>query len=398
LSCNLKVPWEKRPNRSVFSGKLKSAFGTETSWSAVRKAEQPTPATENPIMLSIEGTDDEGDFLSDATPDVLVAEKPIRAETQQNKVDYHLYHTELESDRVRRFLKTNGNLVLKNGTVITVTGKTLKQASILVKNGKIAAIGKALDIPANTTEIDVTGLYIMPGIIDTHSHIMITDGINESSQSIVPEVRVKDVVNTSDPSEYRALAGGVTTARLFHGSANVIGGQDAVVKLKHGKTAREHILHDAPQGVKFALGENVKYRTSRFPNTRMGVEATLQRAFLEAVDYRRHWQEYEQAQKSDHSKKRLPPRRDLRLEALADIVNHEKFIHSHCYRADEILMLLRVASNLGIRVWSLQHVLEGYKIAPEILAHGASCSTFSDWWAYKIEAFDAVPQNAGSAE
>lgn len=383
---------ETKPER--ISGKLKSAFGTETSWSAVRKAEQSKPVSENPILLSLEGMDDDSDLFGDTTPDVLVAEKPIRAETQKNKVDYHLYHTELESDRVRRFLKTDGNLVLKNGTVITVTGKTLKQASILVKNGKIAAIGKELDIPANTTEIDVTGLYIMPGIIDTHSHIMITDGINESSQSIVPEVRVKDVVNTSDPSEYRALAGGVTTARLFHGSANVIGGQDAVVKLKHGKTAREHILHDAPQGVKFALGENVKYRTSRFPNTRMGVEATLQRAFLEAVDYRRHWQEYEKAQKSDSSEKRLPPRRDLRLEALADIVNHEKFIHSHCYRADEILMLLRVASNLGIRVWSLQHVLEGYKIAPEILAHGASCSTFSDWWAYKIEAYDAVPHNA----
>ncbi|MCA9006469.1 MAG: amidohydrolase family protein, partial [Planctomycetaceae bacterium] len=264
----------------------------------------------------------------------------------------------------------------------------------LVKNGKIAAIGEDLNAPEQTTVIDVTGLFVMPGIIDTHSHIMITEGINEYSQSIVPEVRVRDVVNTADPSEYRALAGGVTAARLFHGSANVIGGQDAVVKLKHGKSAREHILHDAPQGVKFALGENVKYRTSRFPNTRMGVEATLQRAFLEAIDYRRQWQEYEKLQKKEPDAKHLPPRRDLRLEALADIVNHEKFIHSHCYRADEILMLLRVASNMGIRVWSLQHVLEGYKIAPEILAHGASCSTFSDWWAYKIEAFDAVPYNA----
>jgi len=384
----------KEPKPARISGKLKSAFGTETSWAAVRIQENSQPASENPIMLSIEGADDDGDLLGAPASDVLVAEKPVLTEVQKQKVNYHLYHTELEADRVRRSLKTDGNLVLKNGTVITVTGETLKNATILVKKGKIAAIGKDLEVPSGMAEIDITGFYVMPGIIDTHSHIMITEGINESSQSIVPEVRVKDVVNTSDPSEYRALAGGVTAARLFHGSANVIGGQDAVVKLKHGKTAQEHILYDAPEGVKFALGENVKYQTSRFPNTRMGVEATLQRAFLEAIDYRRQWQEYEKAQKSDHSEKRLPPRRDLRLEALADIVNHEKFIHSHCYRADEILMLLRVASHLGVRVWSLQHVLEGYKIAPEILAHGASCSTFSDWWAYKIEAFDAVPHNA----
>lgn len=378
----------------TISGKLKSAFGTETSWSAIRKIKQPKSAPANPIQLSLEGDDDGDEGLKTPTTGTLVAQKPDVKQSPKTKQDFHKFNTELESDRVRRFQKTNGNLLLKNGIVITVTGETLKDASILVKQGKIAAIGTNLKVPAGTTEIDLQGLYVMPGIIDTHSHIMITDGINESSQSIVPEVRIRDVVNTADVSEYRALAGGVTAARLFHGSANVIGGQDAVVKLKHGKTAREHILHEAPQGVKFALGENVKYRTSRFPNTRMGVEATLQRAFMEAVDYRRQWQEYEQAQKKHPDQKRLPPRRDLRLEALADIVNHEKFIHSHCYRADEILMLMRVASHLGIRVWSLQHVLEGYKIAPEILAHGASCSTFSDWWAYKIEAFDAVPHNA----
>lgn len=387
---NLKA--EKRPGK--ISGKLKSAFGTETNWSAVRKPEKSKPADSNPVMLSLEGTDDEGELFAEPDSAVLVAEKPTQTKTPDSDYSRHQFDTELESDRISRYPSTGGNLLLKNGTVITVTGETLTSASVLVKNGKVSAIGPDLKAPAGTTEIDVTGMFVMPGIIDTHSHIMITDGINEYSQSIVPEVRVGDVVNSADASEYRALAGGVTTARLFHGSANVIGGQDAVVKLKHGKSAREHILHDAPQGVKFALGENVKFRTSRFPNTRMGVEATLQRAFLEAVDYRRQWQQYEKAKKADPNLKRLPPRRDLRLEALADIVNHEKFIHSHCYRADEILMLLRVASHMGIRVWSLQHVLEGYKIAPEILAHGASCSTFSDWWAYKVEAFDAVPHNA----
>ncbi|MCH9652311.1 MAG: amidohydrolase family protein [Planctomycetes bacterium] len=383
---------ETRPDR--ISGSLKSAFGTKTSWSAVRKVEKSKQSSGNPILLSIEGTDEDPKLLGESVSGSLVAKKPDLTDKQQSSKDGHHFKTELESDRVRRFLKTDGNLLLKNGTVITVTGEILKNTSILVKKGKISAIGKTFLVPTNVVEIDATGLYVMPGIIDTHSHIMITDGINESSQSIVPEVRIKDVVNTSDPAEYRALAGGVTTARLFHGSANVIGGQDAVVKLKYGKTAREHILQDAPQGVKFALGENVKWQTARFPNTRMGVEATLQRAFLEAIDYRRQWQEYEKIKKTRGKNKQLPPRRDLRLEALADIVNHDKFIHSHCYRADEILMLLRVASHLGIRVWSLQHVLEGYKVAPEILAHGASCSTFSDWWAYKIEAFDAVPHNA----
>src|SRR6185369_14636783 len=204
------------------------------------------------------------------------------------------------------------------------------------------------------------------------------------------------------------LSGGVTAARLLHGSANVIGGQDAVVKFKYGELAKDQILQGNPQGVKFALGENVKFQTNRFPNTRLGVEATLNRAFLEAVDYRRIWLEHRRATEKQTGVAAgaggaagaasevplLPPRRDLRLEALADIVDHQKFIHSHCYRADEILMLLRVTSDLGIRVWSLQHVLEGYKVAPEIAAHGASCSTFADWWAYKIEAFDATPYNA----
>ncbi len=302
--------------------------------------------------------------------------------------------SELESDRRTRSIQTDGNVFVRNATVLTGTGKTHPGHSILVRQGKIIAIGANLKPDPGMTVIDATGRFVMPGIIDTHSHIKITQGINESTLSIVPEVRIKDVVNTADVGEFRALAGGVTTARLLHGSANVVGGQDAVVKLKYGKTASEQILHDAPQGVKFALGENVKFRTTRFPNTRMGVEATLNRAFLEAIDYRRRWQQYTKAQQSTRGATLLPPRRDLRLEALADLVNHKKFIHSHCYRSDEILMLLRVASSLGIRVWSLQHVLEGYKIAPEIAAHGASCSTFADWWAYKVEAYDATPYNA----
>ena len=212
------------------------------------------------------------------------------------------------------------------------------------------------------------------------------------SLSIVPEVRVKDVVTGDDPGIYRALAGGTTTARLLHGSANTIGGQDAVIKHKPGQAGRDLILKDGPQGVKFALGENVTRRTGRFPNTRMGVEATIERAFEEGRAYRNTWKAYEAAKARGEAGP--PPRRDLRLEALAGILDGSIKIHSHCYRNDEILMLLRVAARYGVRVQSLQHVLEGYKVAAEIAAHGASASTFSDWWAYKIEAFDAIPFNA----
>ncbi|MBI3865777.1 MAG: amidohydrolase family protein [Planctomycetia bacterium] len=370
------------------SGMLKSAFGAATKWSATRKPASEA-APKNPVALTIENDADPKASANAATP---VVELP----------------TELESDRLQRPLATGGNALIKGGTVIPSHGDPLPETSILVRQGKIAAIGRDLAPDEGATVIDATGRFVMAGIIDTHSHIMFADGmggVNEATVSMVPEVRVKDVVRSNDPSAYRALAGGVTAARLLHGSANVIGGQDAVVKLRFGRESREQIVQGNPQGVKFALGENVKAQSNRFPNTRLGVEATLNRAFLEAVDYRRVWQEYRKATEkpaagggatveNSPAPALLAPRRDLRLEALADIVDHQKFIHSHCYRADEILMLLRVTSDLGIRVWSLQHVLEGYKVAPEIVAHGASCSTFSDWWAYKVEAFDATPYNA----
>jgi imidazolonepropionase-like amidohydrolase len=369
-------------------GTLTSPFGAPTSWSATR-VKQDEPAPGNPVQIAVETDDDK---------------------TKSGQTAASEFPTELDADRRERDFPTGGHLLLTNATVLTGAGETLVDTDILMQGGKIAAIGPDLTPPDGVKVLDVPGWYVMPGMIDTHSHIMIEAGVNEASQSIVPEVRIKDSVATDDVDEYRALAGGLTTARLLHGSANVIGGQDAVVKLKHGLTAAEHILSDAPQGVKFALGENVKSRQDRFPNTRMGVEATLKRAFFEALDYRRQWQTYERAAKEAErvaaesssgaatppardSNHLLPPRRDLRLEALAGIIEHNILIHSHCYRADEILMLLRTTESLGIRVQSLQHVLEGYKIAPEIVAHGASCSTFADWWAYKIEAYDATPYN-----
>jgi imidazolonepropionase-like amidohydrolase len=299
-------------------------------------------------------------------------------------------NTETEADRVPK-LRTGGDVLIRGATVLTLAGKTLPQTDILVRGGKIREIGTKLQADGLKV-LDAKGMFVMPGIIDTHSHFAISGGVNEATLSVVPEVRVRDVIDSEDVQIYRALGGGVTTARLLHGSANVVGGQDAVIKMKYGLPAREMLLADAPRGVKFALGENVKRTDGRFPNSRLGVEAVLVRAFTEAQTYRKQWDDYE---KSKGSAEPLPePRRDLRLEALADVLAGDLKIHSHCYRSDEILMLLRVADRFGVKVKSLQHVLEGYKVAPEIAAHGASVSLFSDWWAYKIEAYDAIPYGA----
>lgn len=373
--------------RDLLSGTLKSAFGAATKWTAARKSPPPPSdskpeASKNPVQLTLE----------DSTP-AANAKPGDPSAKPANELP-----TELDSDRRQHGAKTNGNLFVKNGIVFVSAREFVPNTSVLIKQGKIAAIGPDLKPEDGMEVLDAAGRYVIPGLIDTHSHIMFPEGlagVNEATLSIVPEVRVKDVVRSDDPASYRARAGGLTTARLLHGSANTIGGQDAVVKMKFGEPSRNQILRDNPQGVKFALGENVKFQTNRFPNTRLGVEATINRAFLEAADYRRRWMEHDAtiAKLPAAAARPLPPRRDLRLEALAAILDHQIFIHSHCYRADEILMLLRVTSNVGIRVWSLQHVLEGYKVAPEIVAHGASCSTFSDWWAYKHEAYDATPYN-----
>lgn len=295
---------------------------------------------------------------------------------------------EFEADRVPA-VRTGGTVLLKNATVLTGTGQTLPATDVLIVTGKIQKIGPNLQPPTDAVKIlDLTGRFVMPGIIDTHSHFAVDGSVNEFSLSAVPEVRIADVIDGDDVQIYRAAAGGVTTARILHGSANCVGGQHAVLKMKYGQPARDLFVPGAPRGVKFALGENVKRTDGRFPNTRMGVEAVLVRAFSEANEYRKQWQQYES------SKIGPPPRRDLRLEALADMLKGDLKIHCHCYRSDEILMLLRVADRFGVKIQSLQHVLEGYKIAPEIAAHGASCSLFSDWWAYKIEAFDAIPYAA----
>src|SRR5205085_5802875 len=205
---------------------------------------------------------------------------------------------------------TGGNAIITNATILTVANGTLPNTDVHLEYGKIAALKPHQDVPSGYTGtvIDGTGMLVMPGIIDTHCHFAVAGGVNEFSLSVVPEVRVRDVVEGEDVQIYRALAGGVTTARLLHGSANCIGGQDAVIKLKYGRPGRELIVTDGPRGVKFALGENVKRTDGRFPNTRLGVEAVLVRAFTEAREYQKLWDEY----RADPSK-RPEPRRDLRL-------------------------------------------------------------------------------------
>ena len=257
------------------------------------------------------------------------------------------FPTEIEADRKPSF-QTGGDVAIRNATILTVTEGTIERGTILVQDGKIAAVGADVEVPDDVYVIEAQGLYVMPGMIDTHSHVAISGGTNESTLAVVPEVRVKDVVTGDSLSIYRALAGGLTTARLLHGSANPIGGQDAVIKLRWGQPGRDLIVREGPRGVKFALGENPKRSTSRYPDTRLGVEAVIRRSFEEGRMYRRLWALYASARSRGQH---LPePRRDLRLEALGDIINNELPIHCHCYRADEILMLMRLAEANGVRI------------------------------------------------
>jgi imidazolonepropionase-like amidohydrolase len=211
---------------------------------------------------------------------------------------------------------------------------------------------------------------------------------------------IAEVLDSDDIDIYRDLAGGVTAANILHGSANAIGGQTAVIKLRWGQPAARLLFEGALPGIKFALGENPKRsnfsmpgQPKRYPATRMGVEETIRGAFTEARDYKKVWDEHNK-RVSAGEKNLIPPRRDLRLDPLVEVLEGKRYVHSHCYREDEILMLLRVANEFGFKVRTFQHVLEGYKVADELAAAGVGASTFSDWWAYKVEAYDAIPYNA----
>lgn len=346
---------------------------------------------------STDAPDPETAAQDEPADDTPVDTEPV-AEAEQPEEQWPVFASETEADR-EPAVKTGGNLLIQHATLLTVTQGTLTDTDLLVLDGRIAKIGKGLTAPDGVWTVDLTGHYVMPGIIDPHSHIGTTGGLNEWTMSITPEVRVKDIVDSRSLRFQRALAGGVTCMHTMHGSANTIGGQNAVLRCRYLARPDDMIWWDAPQTVKFALGENVTHansdnkRGSRYPISRMGVEDTLREAFRQATVYKKSLQAWERERAAGNTP---PPfRRDLRLDALMNIMNGDIWVHCHCYRADEILRLLSVAEDFGFRIAVLQHVLEAYRIMPEILRHGAACSTFSDWWSYKIEAVNAVPHNAG---
>lgn len=285
-------------------------------------------------------------------------------------------------------------VLIKNATVMTAVKGTLENTDILIQNAKITRIGKNINAPAGAQVIDATGKYVTPGIIDCHSHSML-DAINEGTYSVTSMTRTRDVINPTDITIYRALAGGVTSANLLHGSANSIGGQNTVVKFKWGHPVEDYPIADAPPGIKFAMGENPKGTNSggrnavpRYPRTRMGVIETMRDAFLRARDYKHSLDDFKAG------KTKIQPRKDLELEPIVEILEGKRLVHAHDYRSDEALNLLLLADEFGFRVATLQHGLEAYKIAAEIAKRGTGVSIFTDSWSYKLEAYDAIPYNA----
>jgi imidazolonepropionase-like amidohydrolase len=292
----------------------------------------------------------------------------------------------------RAALPEQPKTVLIQGATIWTSGPqgTLQNGDLLVTAGKISAVGPGLKAPGGAPVIDGKELHVTPGIIDCHSHTAISRGVNESSHAVTCEVRIGDVIDPTDIGLYRELAGGVTSANVLHGSANPMGGQNQVIKFRWGASAEELKFADAMPGVKFALGENVKQSNwgdkfkTRYPQTRMGVEQIMRDRFRAAL-------EYDAALKK---KQGLPVRRDLQLEAISEIISGKRLIHCHSYRQDEILAFLSVAREFKIRVGTLQHILEGYKIADVMARDGVGGSAFADWWGYKFEVYDAIPYNA----
>ena len=292
-------------------------------------------------------------------------------------------------------------VAIRNATILTITNGRIDRGTVVIRGSKIAAVGPAdtVAVPGNAQVIDASGRFVMPGIIDSHSHTAVEGSVNEGSIPNSGMVRISDVLDPDDISVYRQLAGGTTAALILHGSSNAIGGQSQIVKWKWGRPVSEWMITGAPRTIKFALGENPKSANFRppegvprqYPQTRMGVEEVIRKSFVDARDYMSRWDEYEAKRKRGEDA--IPPRRDLLMETMADILRGRIDVHSHCYRSDEIVMLLDLAREQGFRIKAFQHVLEGYKVAKEIAAAGTGAGTFIDWWGYKAEAYDAIPYN-----
>lgn len=288
------------------------------------------------------------------------------------------------------------DIVIKNATVMTVTHGNIKNGSVYIKNGKIAAVGESVNAPATATVIDAGGKYLTPGIVDSHSHIALDDDVNEATSPVTPHMMMKDAFDYQDKAIYRALAGGVTTSLLLHGSANMIGGQAIVIKHKYGATRDELLFPNAPRSIKFASGENPKRvygSRDQLPSTRMGNFEVQREALIQAQDYMREWDNYNDKVKRG-DKDASMPKHDLKLEALADVLRGKIMVQIHCYRADEMLTEMAMAKEFGYKLRAFHHALEAYKIANQLAANNVGIATFADWWGYKQEAWDAIPWNA----
>jgi imidazolonepropionase-like amidohydrolase len=299
------------------------------------------------------------------------------------------------------YAQEKGSVLIKNGTVITITDGNKPNTDVLIEDGIITEIGKDLNAPRGVETVDANGKYVMPGIIDAHSHIAAVD-VNEWTNPVTAEVSMEESINPTDINIYWALAGGVTSIHLMHGSANVIGGQNETLKLRYGATMDEMRLKGAPRTIKFALGENpTRVHGQGFnvkPRTRMGVEQVIRDHFDAALDYKRNRQNYLDAQKAYQNGNRknppVPVAKNERMEVLVDILEGDVWVHTHSYRADEIVMLMRVFDDYGIENYTFQHANEAFKVAPELKKHNAYTSVFADWWAYKFEVYYSTAFNA----
>ncbi|WDQ16220.1 amidohydrolase family protein [Rhodopirellula sp. P2] len=383
----------------------KPARRFETSW--VEPETDETPKEEPADEETSDDKDDEGDQVEDSKD--ADAEKPAEGELASSEPEQGFDASDAEEPVVDELQLVRPLGVYGRREPVAPVTRVLFQGAlvwtcedrddlrvpetpmdILVEDGRIVAVDEHIAVPVgeDCTIIDAAGKHITPGLIDCHSHAATDGGINESGQVVTSEVRVGDFIDHTDITIYRQLAGGVTTANILHGSANPIGGQNQVVKFRWGDSMDDFRFQDAPLGIKFALGENVKRNTSRYPNTRMGVEQLLRDQFLAAREYaaaHRRW--------SSGQRDTLPPRVDLQLQTLVEIQDGKRWIHCHSYRQDEIMATLDVLDEFGIRIGSLQHILEGYKVADRMVEHGAMASSFADWWAYKFEVYDAIPYN-----
>lgn len=358
--------------------------GKRVTWSAARAVDSPVSTTAtSSTAVSTSSTN------STATSTTAVATLPASATA--------VLYPFVGMGNARKPVPQT--MMIRNATVWTnEKDGVLTNADVFITGGKIAKVGKNLPVPADIAVFDGTGKHLTNGIIDEHSHIALLS-VNEGSQSSTAEVRMADVVNSEDINIYRQLAGGVTTAQLLHGSANAIGGQSAIVKLKWGDSPDAMLVKGADGFIKFALGENVKQANwgdanrIRFPQTRMGVEQVYMDHFMRAKEYAKTWAAYN-GLAAKQKATAVAPRRDIELDALAEILAAKRFITCHSYVQSEINMLMHVADSLGFKVNTFTHILEGYKVADKMAKHGAGGSSFADWWAYKMEVHDAIPYNA----